>query len=187
MQSEAVFRQDYLACHDPEMEVPYRAAKATFHLDWPRRYFAMRLHTAFHALVGLAYPDYGARVAGGDMPERHARLDFTPEIDRAGIESLVEQANREIIRGGPVTVESLPAAQARKQPELIKRADNRIPHSRVHYRVIHIHVVDRLIDGGIHVADLGEVGAIRILKISAVGRGRKRLKFTIDAFDHHGE
>ena len=39
----------------------------------------MRTHTALHALSGIVFTDYGAKVTGGNMEPGVARMDF--ELD----------------------------------------------------------------------------------------------------------
>src|SRR5690606_26106936 len=36
-------------------------------IDWDRRYKIMRTHTALHALSGVVWRDFGAKVTGGNM------------------------------------------------------------------------------------------------------------------------
>ncbi|MGH8945129.1 MAG: alanine--tRNA ligase-related protein, partial [Acidimicrobiia bacterium] len=36
-------------------------------IDWDRRYLTMRTHTALHALSGVIFRDFGAKVTGGNM------------------------------------------------------------------------------------------------------------------------
>lgn len=154
--------------------------EAEFELDWERRYHAMRLHTAYHCLVGLAWTLYGARVAGGGMSEGRGRIDFSSEIDRAGIERVVTEANRAIFQGARVSADYLPVSEVQNSPELVKLLKNRAPMTdSSHYRVIDIDDIDREIDGGTHVRDLSEVGGITAGKISSAGRGSKRFKFTV--------
>lgn len=154
--------------------------EAEFELNWDRRYHAMRLHTAYHCLVGLAWTLYGARVAGGGMSDGRGRIDFSPEIDRAGIERVVAEANRAISQGASVSIDYIPALEAQKFPELVKLLENRAPMTNSsHYRVIEIDGIDREINGGTHVRDLAEVGGIEAGKISSAGRGSKRFKFTV--------
>ena len=48
-------------------------------IDWARRHTLMRTHTALHALSGIVFTDYGAKVTGGNMEPGVARMDF--ELD----------------------------------------------------------------------------------------------------------
>ena len=154
--------------------------EAHFELDWERRYHAMRLHTAYHCLVGLAWALYGARVEGGGMSDGRGRIDFSPEIDREGIERVVVEANRAISQGARVSVEYVPVSDVQNTPELVKLLENRAPLTdSSHYRVINIEGIDREIDGGTHLRDLAEVGGIKAVKISSAGRGSKRFKFRV--------
>ena len=59
---------------------PGRAVTAE--IDWDRRHVLMRTHTALHALSGIVFRDYGAKVTGGNMEPGVARMDFELDDDR---------------------------------------------------------------------------------------------------------
>ena len=58
---------------------PAPGTAVTVTIDWDRRHVFMRTHTALHALSGVVFTDYGARVTGGNMDLGAARMDF--ELD----------------------------------------------------------------------------------------------------------
>jgi misacylated tRNA(Ala) deacylase len=65
---------------DPETPPPPVGTALTAELDWERRYQHMRTHTALHALSGVVFTDFGAKVTGGNMDSGGvARMDF--ELD----------------------------------------------------------------------------------------------------------
>jgi len=52
--------------------LPAAGTRLTAHVNWPRRYRLMRMHTALHLLsVALPYP-----VTGGQIGDTEGRLDF---------------------------------------------------------------------------------------------------------------
>lgn len=157
-----------------------RPATGRFGLDWDHRYRCMRVHTAYHCLVGLAWSQFGAKVTGGGMAEGQGRIDFSPEIDRAGIEEVFRQANAAIQRGAATAVEFIPASAVATNPELVKLVENRAPMSEGGtFRTIVIEGIDREIDGGTHVRNIREVGRVQADKISSAGKGCKRVKFSV--------
>lgn len=157
-----------------------RPTTGRFCLDWKHRYRCMRVHTAYHCLVGIAWSQFGAKVTGGGMAEGRGRIDFSHEIDRAGIEDVLRQANAAIQQGAEVAVEFIPADVAATNPELVKLTENRAPKSKGDtFRAILIDGIDREIDGGTHVRNIREVGGVQADKISAAGKGCKRLKFSL--------
>ena len=58
---------------------PRLGTPVTAEIDWARRHTLMRTHTALHALSGIVFTDYGAKVTGGNMEPGVARMDF--ELD----------------------------------------------------------------------------------------------------------
>ncbi|MDH5294375.1 MAG: alanyl-tRNA editing protein, partial [Acidimicrobiia bacterium] len=71
-------------------------------IDWDRRYRLMRTHTALHALSGVVFRDFGARVTGGNMEPGVARMDF--ELDSISVEfgrEVEERLNAELAAGYP--------------------------------------------------------------------------------------
>ncbi|MEA2613890.1 MAG: misacylated tRNA(Ala) deacylase, partial [Chloroflexota bacterium] len=55
---------------------PSVGTAVTVNLDWDRRHLLMRTHTALHALSGIIFTDYDAKVTGGNMEPGTARMDF---------------------------------------------------------------------------------------------------------------
>ena len=62
-------REDGAILHtvDPAATLPDPGTQVTAEIDWARRHTLMRTHTALHALSGVVFADYGARVTGGNM------------------------------------------------------------------------------------------------------------------------
>src|SRR6266536_6379315 len=64
---------------DDMAAVPAPETAVTAEIDWARRLLLMRTHTALHALSGIVFRDYGAKVTGGNMEPGVARMDFELE------------------------------------------------------------------------------------------------------------
>ena len=45
-------------------------------IDWNRRYFFMRCHTAAHLLSGLIHKETEAQITGNQISEEKTRIDF---------------------------------------------------------------------------------------------------------------
>ena len=145
------------------------AAGAAVHglLDWDRRLDLMRTHTALHILCGVVWRDFSAQVTGGDMKPLSARMDFELEHMTADFAHDVEELiNAEVAAARPVRTRTLPREEAFQIPDLIRTVD--------------IVGLDLQADGGIHVANTGEVGHIRVVKHESKGRINKRLRIAID-------
>jgi misacylated tRNA(Ala) deacylase len=167
--------------HLVEGTAPARGTIVTAEVDWDRRHLLMRTHTALHALSGIVYRDYGAKVTGGNISEPGvARMDFeletiTPEFGR----EVEEKLNAELGAGRPVHVSFLPRVEALADPELIRTKVSLIPESVDPIRVVDIEGLDKQADGGTHVRSTAEVGRVRVVKTENKGRGFKRMRIEL--------
>jgi len=90
----------------------------------------------------------------------------------------VAEANEIAKRGVEVKVYWLPREEALKIPGVVKLAE-KMPPDVPQLRVVEIPGVDIQADGGPHVKNTREIGAIKILKIENRGKGKKRLYYTV--------
>ena len=148
----------------------------TGHVDWERRYWLMRTHTALHILCGVVWRDYGAQVTGGNMEPLKGRMDFEFEALRQELVREIEaKVNEEVDRGREVRVRHVPRAEAFQIPDLIRTKINLLPEGIEEIRTVEIVGLDLQADGGTHVANTQEVGPIRIVDYKSKGRINKRL------------
>ena len=149
-------------------------------IDWDRRYRVMRTHTALHALSGVVYRDFGAKVTGGNMEPGVARMDF--ELDAISVEfgrEVEERLNAELTKGYPTEILNLPRAEALEDPDLIRTKINLIPEWVSQIRVVDIVGLDRQADGGTHVRSTLEVGRIAVVKTESKGKANKRMRIEL--------
>ena len=149
-------------------------------IDWDRRYRTMRTHTALHALSGVVYRDYGAKVTGGNMTPGEARMDF--ELDGISVEFGVEverKLNAELVKGYPTEIVVLAREIALQDPDLIRTKVNLIPEFVTEIRVVDIKGLDRQADGGTHVRSTLEVGRIEVVKTESKGKSNKRMRIRV--------
>jgi misacylated tRNA(Ala) deacylase len=161
-------------------EMPEPGAAVEGMIDWERRYRLMRTHTALHALSGVVFRDFGAKVTGGNMEPGVARMDF--ELDAISVEfgrEVEERLNAELAKGYPTEVLYLPRAAALTDPDLIRTKVNLIPEWVDEIRVIDIVGLDRQADGGTHVRSTLEVGPIRVVKTESKGKANKRMRIEL--------
>lgn len=150
-------------------------------IDWERRYRTMRTHTALHALSGLVFRDFGAKVTGGNMEPGAARMDF--ELDGISVEfgqQVERKLNDELTKGYPTEVIYMARQEALKDPDLIRTKVNLIPEWVEEIRVIDIVGLDRQADGGTHVASTLEVGHVTVVKTESKGKANKRMRIALD-------
>ncbi len=166
-----------------ESEVPDPGTPVHAVIDWTRRYRTMRTHTALHALSGVVFRDFGAKVTGGNMEPGVARMDF--ELDGITVEfgqEVERRLNQELTRGYPTEIVYLARQEALHDPDLIRTKVNLIPEWVEEIRVIDIVGLDRQADGGTHVASTLEVGEVRVVKTESKGKANKRMR--IELVDH---
>ena len=149
-------------------------------LDWARRLALMRTHTALHALCGVVWRDYGALVTGGNMEPGAGRMDF--EFERMTgdlVDEIEAKVNDELSRGREVRVDVLPRDEAFAIPDLIRTKVNLLPPGIDRIRTIEIVGLDLQADGGTHVANTREVGAIKVTGYESKGRINKRIRLQV--------
>ncbi|UHS56279.1 alanyl-tRNA editing protein [Agrobacterium vaccinii] len=148
--------------------------KVTLHVDWPRRYKLMRMHTACHLLsVVCPWPITGAAVG-----EEESRVDFdiSETIDKdevtAKLMALVEEDH-------PVFLKWITDEELAANPDIVKSKDVRPPAGLGRVSLVCIgddSSVDSQPCGGTHVAKTQEVGDIHIAKIEKKGKENRRFR-----------
>ncbi|MCY4367204.1 MAG: alanyl-tRNA editing protein [Chloroflexi bacterium] len=167
--------------HQIDGPVPEVGAHVTGSIDWETRYRLMRTHSALHILCGVVWRDYGAKVTGGDMRPGEARMDFELEQMTAEFASEVEaKVNAEVAAARPIHVNVLSRAEAEETPDLIRTKINLLPANIQEVRTIDINGLDLQADGGTHVANTFEVGAIKVVGHESKGKINKRLRIALE-------
>lgn len=159
---------------------PPIGTKVMQHLDWPRRYGLMRMHTALHLLsVVIPMP-----VTGGQIAVGRGRLDFDMPDAPPDIAALNHALNLMIARDLPVTETWITDAELDANPGLIKTMSVRPPMGQGRVRLVRIGLAETQVDlqpcGGTHVARTAEIGAVQIGKIEKKGRQNRRVYLHLD-------
>ncbi len=154
--------------------VPSVGETVVLHIDWPRRYRLMRMHTACHLLsVVCPYPITGAAVG-----EDESRVDFDmgEAIDKddvtANLMTLVNQNH-------PITLQWITDEELAANPGIVKSKNVRPPTGLGRVSLVCIgesSSVDSQPCGGTHVSETQEVGAIFIAKIEKKGKENRRFR-----------
>jgi|SRR5579863_339987 len=147
----------------------------TLAIDWERRYRLMRLHTALHLMSCVVV----APVTGGNIVPEKARLDFDIELSQLNAEHIERATNELIGRHLPTETIWITDEELDAQPELVKTMSVEPPRGAGRVRLLKIPGVDLQPCGGTHVANIGEIGGIRVLKIRSEGRHNKRVEITL--------
>ena len=140
-------------------------------IDWERRHRLMRLHTALHLLGAVVK----APVTGGRIAEDKAHLDFDIEM-AALVAPQIEGQLNELVRAGVATkVMWITDAELDARPELVKTMSVAPPRGEGRVRLLEIPGVDLQACGGTHVANTGEIGALKVVRIRSEGKRNKRV------------
>ena len=155
--------------------LPEPGEPVSLEIDWPRRYRLMRLHTALHLLSCVIV----APVTGGNIVPDKARLDFDIELAALDAARIDSETNRLIASGVATETVWITDAELDAQPELVKTMSVQPPRGSGAVRLLKIPGIDLQPCGGTHVANIAEIGAIRVVRIRSEGRHNKRVEISL--------
>jgi len=144
-------------------------------IDWERRHRLMRLHTALHLLSCVVV----APVTGGNIVPDKARLDFDIELSELNAGHIERETNALIASAVATETVWISDAELDAQPDLVKTMSVQPPRGFGRVRLLKIPGIDLQPCGGTHVANIAEIGAIRVLRIRSEGRRNKRVEIAL--------
>jgi misacylated tRNA(Ala) deacylase len=147
----------------------------TLEVDWERRYRLMRLHTALHLMSCVIV----APVTGGNIVPDKARLDFDIELSQLSAEHIERETNALIASAVATETVWITDAELDAQPDLVKTMSVQPPRGAGQVRLLKIPGIDLQPCGGTHVANIREIGAIKVLRIRSEGRHNKRVEIAL--------
>jgi misacylated tRNA(Ala) deacylase len=159
----------------PGSELPQPGETVTLAIDWPRRYRLMRLHTALHLMSCVIV----APVTGGNITPDKARLDFDIDLSLLNAARIESETNALIAAGVATETAWITDAELDTQPELVKTMSVQPPRGAGRVRLLKIPGIDLQPCGGTHVANVAEIGGIRVLKIRSEGKHNKRVEIAL--------
>jgi misacylated tRNA(Ala) deacylase len=159
--------------------LPQPGEEVQLEIDWPRRYRLMRLHTALHLLSCVIT----APVTGGNIVPQKARLDFDIELSQLDAAHIERATNALIAAGAATETVWITDAELEAQPELVKTMSVQPPRGAGRVRLLRIPGIDLQPCGGTHVANIAEIGGIRVLKIRSEGKHNKRVEIALSGND----
>ena len=163
---------DVVHVPEPGAALPAPGTPVEAEIDWDRRHRHMRMHTALH-LVCAVLP--GASITGAQVGAERSRVDFnlpTGALDKDGIAAAL---NALIAADTPVGSLWITDEELDANPDLIRTLTVKPPRGYGRVRLVDIAGVDRQPCGGTHVARLGEIGRIEVLKIENKGKQNRRV------------
>ena len=144
-------------------------------IDWNRRYALMRLHTALHVMSCVVV----APVTGGHIGPERARLDFDIDMSLLDAHRIADRMNALIATGAHTETVWITDEELDARPDLVKTMCVQPPRGAGRVRLLSIPGIDLQPCGGTHVSDIGEIGAIQVLKIRSEGRRNKRVEIAL--------
>ena len=144
-------------------------------IDWERRHRLMRLHTALHLMSCVIV----APVTGGNIVPDKARLDFDIELSELNAQRIEHETNALIASAVATETVWITDAELEAQPDLVKTMSVQPPRGAGRVRLLKIPGIDLQPCGGTHVANIAEIGAIKVLKIRSEGKHNKRVEITL--------
>ena len=156
----------------PAAPLPEVGEELALEIDWERRYALMRLHTALHVMSCVVV----APVTGGNIAPDRARLDFDIDMSLLDASRIEQEVNALVGRGVGTETVWITDAELDARPELVKTMSVQPPRGAGRVRLLKIPGIDLQPCGGTHVANIGEIGAIRVLKIRSEGKKNKRVE-----------
>ncbi|WP_420962369.1 alanyl-tRNA editing protein [Brucella sp. IR073] len=160
--------------------LPQTGEQLTLHIDWPRRYRLMRMHTACHLLsVICPFPITGAAVG-----EEESRVDFDLPDPSYTRENVTERLMEMVRANAVLSTRWISDEELAANPGLVKSKNVRPPMGSGRIRLVLIGengAIDSQPCGGTHVAATEEVGEIHIGKIEKKGRENRRFRIRFGA------
>ena len=119
------------------------------------------------------------RDAGNQLEVDKVRFDFSLEdFDREVFKGFINKANGLFKQEISVCWYELPREKAMKIPGVVKMA-KAFPPNIPTLRIVEIEGFDKQADGGTHVQNLKEVGAIEMIKAENKGKNNRRIYFRL--------
>jgi len=159
----------------PGSPSPEPGENLVLELDWTRRHLLMRLHTALHVMSCVVT----APVTGGNIAPDKARLDFDIDIQLLDATRIETETNALIARSVATETIWITDAELDARPELVKTMSVQPPRGAGRVRLLKIPGIDLQPCGGTHVANIAEIGGIRVIRIRNEGKRNKRVEIAL--------
>ena len=159
----------------PSASLPKPGERVRLEIDWARRHMLMRLHTALHVMSCVVV----APVTGGNISPEKARLDFDIDMSLLDATKIENETNALIARGVATQTEWITDEELDARPELVKTMSVQPPRGAGRVRLVRIPGIDLQPCGGTHVANIAEIGGIRVVRIKSEGKRNKRVEIAL--------
>ncbi len=165
--------------HIAKEAVPKDCEMVSGKIDWDRRIYHMRAHTATHLIMGAARRVLGDHVwqTGTQKNIDRSRLDIShfQRLTTAEINKIETLANQAIIDTIPVEAKLLPRDKAEAKHGFRLYQGGAVPGKEI--RVVKVGNWEVEACAGTHVENTGEIGFIKILHTERVQDGVERINY----------
>jgi misacylated tRNA(Ala) deacylase len=117
-----------------------------------------------------------APVTGGNIAPDKARLDFDIDMSLLDAEKIERELNALLARAVDTQTVWITDEELDATPELVKTMSVQPPRGAGRVRLLKIEGIDLQPCGGTHVRNIGEIGAVKVLKIRSEGKRNKRVE-----------
>ena len=175
--TEAIKGEGETVLHVPAegAALPPEGTTLTGTIDHALRHRLMRMHTTLHLLCA-ALP--GISVTGGQIGPDRSRLDLDI-AEPPTKDSIQEKLDALIAANHPITHQWVDERVLDTNPTLVRTLSVKPPRGTGRLRLVRIGAGETPVDlqpcGGTHVANTGEIGAVKVTKIENKGRQNRRI------------
>ncbi len=163
--------------HVAKGKAPKNLREVKGHIDWDRRSYHMRAHTATHLVMGAARRVLGQHVwqTGTQKSMDQTRLDIShyQRLTQEEINQIEALANHAVIATIPVETQWLPRDTAEKEYGFRLYQGGAVPGKEI--RVVKTGEWEVEACAGTHVKNTGEIGFIKILRTERIQDGVERI------------
>ena len=140
-------------------------------IDYERRFDLMQQHTGEHIVSGIIHRRYGYHNVGFHMGSEMIEIDFDGVIPAEDLREIEQEANGALWQNLPVTC-WYPSQE--ELPHVFYRTKRALPWP---VRIVQVPGFDSCACCGIHVAQTGEVGLIKLFTVMGL-RGGSRIEMS---------
>jgi len=166
--------------HVVEGNVPKKGETIKGRVDWGRRSYLMRAHTATHLVMGAARRVLGQHVwqTGAQKNVKQARLDIShyQRLTPKETNKIEVLANQAVINMIPVETTWLPRDEAEAKHGFRLYQGGAVPGKEI--RVVKVGDWEVEACAGTHVKNTGEIGFIKILHTERIQDGVERIVYS---------
>jgi len=163
--------------HVPAEGAPALAAgeAVSAEIDWDRRHRLMRMHTLLHLICAAV----DAEITGCQIGEAKSRIDLNTDgkPDKEAIQAKLDEL---VAQDLPTAAQWITDEELAAKPELVKTMSVQPPTGMGKVRLMAVEGIDLQPCGGTHVAQTGEIGAVRVGKIENKGRHNRRINVHLE-------